>query len=319
MSYFKKFTDFCAGVGAFAAAIFFIRKYMAFKPEEPPEIPKIPQSALDAATEIIEETEATEIPEISDISDLTEAATELAEQITDEFPSKLEQFLKPSESADYSMLIPLIILLLLSALLGRVFKRLPYVCFGISILPALMIAYMYETQTLHEQIPLFIIIAVLHVAGNLVECLMRDREDGRHRASIAAKISTALGAFFCFFVMWRGAQPLPEDIKTLNHLENRIMLCMTENDVFLLTRLGWMFVILFAVSILLYNVYFIDALVSIVPAAFVIYQTGGEYLTLAPTIFCTLALICTLAHLALAVFENNLSRNEQAVRGELPK
>ncbi len=293
MSYFKKFTDFGAGVAAFVASLFFLRKYMEFVPEEPPTLSELLPEATDEAGETLEA--------------ITEAVTE----VTEKFPSKLEQFLEPTEAADYSMLIPLIILLLLSAILGRVFKKLPELCFGISILPALMIAYMYETETLYEQQALFLIVGALHVLGNIVDCLLQDREDGRHRTSIAAKISSALGAFACFFVLWKGAQTPPADADKINHLEHRIFFDMTGSDVGLLTQLGWMFVILFAVSIILYNVYFIDAIVAIVPFCFVVYQLSAEYLTIAPTVFFTLAFFCLLCHLALVIFENNLSRKEQ--------
>ena len=109
MSYFKKFTDFCAGVAAFVAAVFFIRKYMVFEPEEPP----------------------TTLPGVS-----TDEIGETLEAVTEKFPGKLEQFLTPDAYNDYSLLLPLIFLLLLSAILGRVFARLPYVCFAISLLPA---------------------------------------------------------------------------------------------------------------------------------------------------------------------------------------
>ena len=286
MSYFKRFTDFCAGIAAAIAAIFFVRKYMEFIPQEPPE--------------------ATDMPPI-------ESEVTLAEQVTEKFPSKLEQFLEPTETADYSLLIPLILLLLLSAILGRVFKKLPYVCFGISLLPAIMISYMFETGTLHSQIPLFLAVGVLHVAGNLFECLTRDCEDGRHRAWIAAKISSATGAFMCFFVMCKGAQTPPEDVDKINHFEDKIFFEMTEADVELLTKLGWMFIALLAISLILYNVYFIDAIVSLVPTVFVIYQTAGGFLTLAPSIFCATAIICTLTHLSLMIFENNLSQKEQAL------
>ena len=86
---------------------------------------------------------------------------------------------------------------------------------------------------------------------------------------------------------------------------------MTENDVVLLTKLSWMFIILFAVSVILYNVYFIDAILSLLPSCFVIYQLAAEYLTFTPTVFFVLAMTCTASHLALMVFENNLSRKEQ--------
>ena len=290
MSYFKKFTDFCAGFAAFVAAMFFMRKYMAFVPKEPPDPSKATSSITEAATDVIEQ---------------------ISEQVTEKFPSKLEQFLEPTEKADYSLLIPLIALLLVSAILGRVLKKLPYVCFGISLLPAMMIAYMFETDTLHTQTPLFLIVAVLHVVGNIADCLIRDKEDGGHRAWIAAKISSAMGALLCFGVLWKGARPRPEDASKINHFEHKVFFEMTENDVSLLTQLGWMFLILLAISLLLYNVYFIDAIVSLIPTTFVIYQCAGEYLTLAPMLFCTVAILCTVTHIALTVFENNLSKKEQ--------
>lgn len=286
MSYFKRFTDFCAGFAAFVAAIFFVRKYMAFVPKE--------------------------APTGSEASLGTEAISDLTEQMTEKLPSKLEQFLEPTEKADYSLLIPLILLLLLSAILGRVLKKLPYVCFGISLLPAMMIAYTFESNTLHTQIPLFLIVAILHVIGNIYECLVRDSEDGRHRASIAAKISSAIGVVACFGVLWKGAQTPPENIDKLNHFERKIFCEMTANDVSILTQLGWIFLALLVISLLLYNVYFIDAILSLIPASFAIYQTASGYLTLAPLLFCALAVITAITHIALMAFENNLSSEEQA-------
>lgn len=284
MGLFKKFTDLCAGVAAFFASIFFIRKYMEFTPEEPPE--KAGKAVADA------------------LENATEAMSE-------EFPSKLEQFLEPTDRADYSMLIPLILLLILSAILGRVFKRLPYVCFGISLLPAMMIAYMYEVGTIYEQVGLYIILGALHVAGNLVECLLCDREDGRHRLSIAAKISSALPAALCFYVMWKGAQTPPEDIEEINHFEDRIFFGMTEADVEIMTRLGIMLLVLLGISMILHNVYFIDAILSLVPLGYVIYQVGGEFLTFIPAVFFTLIAFCALSHILLCFCENNLSKKEQ--------
>ena len=284
MSYFKKFTDFCAGVAAFVAGVFFIRKYMVFKPKEPPE-------------------------SLASIS--TDTAGETLEAVTEKFPGKLEQFLTPDSYNDYTLLLPLIFFLLLSALLGRVFARLPYVCFAISLIPATLIAYMYEHDMLKEQIGMFLILGALHVIGNFAECLIRDREDGRHRASIAAKISSAAGTFFCYYVMWQGAQTPPEDAKEIGHIQHRILFEMTEADVEIMTKLGAMFLILLAVSLILYNVYFIDAILALVPAIYVMYQVGGQFYTLAPAPLAFLALTCALAHITLCFLENNLSRKEQ--------
>lgn len=287
MSLFKKFTDGCAGVAAFFAGVFFIRKYMEFEPEE------ALTKASGAVTEAFGE------------------ASEAVSSASKELPGKLEQFLTPTADADYSMLIPLIALLILSAVLGRVFRRLPYVCFGISLLPAMTIAYMYGAGMLYEQIGMFLILGALHVIGNLVDCLLRDREDGGHRAAIAAKISTAVPAVFCFYVMRRGARIPTENLDKLSHFENELFFGMTERDVEIMTRLGIMLLVLLGITLLLYNVYFIDAILSIIPFVYVIYQVGGEFLTFVPTVFFTLAAFCALSHILLCFCENNLSMKEQ--------
>ena len=154
---------------------------------------------------------------------------------------------------------------------------------------------------------MFLILGALHVIGNFAECLIRDREDGRHRASIAAKISSAAGAFFCYVVMWQGSQTPPEDAQEIGHIQHRILFEMTEADVEIMTRLGAMFLILLAVSLILYNVYFIDAILALVPAIYVIYQVGGQFYTLAPAPLAFLTLTCALAHITLCFLENNLS------------
>lgn len=265
MSYFKKFTDFCAGVAAFVASLFFIRKYFSFSP---------PDDSFSA-------------------------------------PSKLEQFLSPDATKLYTMMIPLILVLILSVVIGRIFKRLPYVCLAFSIIPALMVAYLFEKKLLYEQYGLFAIAVALHVIGNLVECIIRDKEDGRHRLSIAAKLSSAAGVLLCLWVTKYADTPLPEKPQELLLFKQDILLEMKPLDMQIITRLGWMFFILLVISLLLYNVYFIDAILSIVPLVFSVHALFSGNLTLFPAVFLTVAAICTASHILLCVFENNLSYKEQ--------
>ena len=266
MSYLKKFTDFCGGLAAFLAAVYFIRKYMAYEP---------PLTDADA-------------------------------------PSKLEQFLKPAPNTDYTMLIPLILALALSVVIGRIFARLPYVCLGASIIPALYVAYMYGSNLLFDRRVPIIVLCALHVVGNVAECTLRDREDGRHRLWIGAKITSLSGALLCLFTTKLADKPLPSaDADPLPLFETEVISTMTPENMSALTTLGWIFLALLAISILLYNVYFIDAIISLIPLGFTIYSTFAGTLTIAPKVFITISLICTATHLMLAVFENNLSLKEQ--------
>lgn len=228
-------------------------------------------------------------------------------------PSKLEQFLEPSATADYSMLLPLIIILLISLIVGRIFKRLPYLCFIVSVLPFAHIVYMFKLDRLYEQEALFLVMGALHVVGNLAECLLRDREDGRHRMAIAARLFSGASALFCYYVIKLNQKGPPADTTDIkfNQFEIDVLYRLKEEEIAIITKLGWMFLVLFIVSIILYNVYFIDALLAIPPFVYCIYCVFSETLGRMSLLFFAITIICLVAHLLLTVFENNLSRKEQ--------
>lgn len=229
-------------------------------------------------------------------------------------PSKLEQFLKSDAKEDYRLMISLVIILLLSLAVSVIFRRIPYLCFGASLLPVVHASYMLEKNLLYDQTALILILIALHALGNLAECLNRDNEDGRHRLSIAAKISSAMGAILCFYTIWLSKGETPKDTKALGELtllEQDMLLEAKPLDFEIISTFFWMFVILLAVSLLLYNVYFIDAILALVPAVYAIYINASGNLGVASYIFLSIAIICALTHLMLAVFQNNLSRKEQ--------
>ena len=264
MSYFKKFTDFCAGLGAFVAALLFLRTYMGFSP-------------------VIEE----------------------------DAPPKLEQFFKSSPEGFYNMLISLCILLALSVLVGRVFSKLPYVCFGVSLLPALQMAFMFEKKAFFQLQAFMIIIVGLHVMGNIADCTIRDRVDGKHRLWISAKISSLGGILLSFVILWLIKRPIPELTDDLCIFKKELFTKFTDGDIEVITKLFWMFTILFLLSIIVYNVYFIDAILSVVPAVYATHAMISGNLGIISTVFFTASIICAATHICLALMENNLSRKEQ--------
>lgn len=264
MSYFKKFTDICAGLAAFGASVFLIRKYMSFDPD-----------------------------------------------IGEDAPSKLEQFLSPQAEVNYRPIIMLVILLLGCAIIGRIFKRFPYLCFALSLLPALHVAFMFEKKIFYQQIAFMMIAAALLIIGNIAECAFRDRDDGRHRLWICAKISSLAAALLSVYAIKTSRGTLPEDTAGIPLIKIDLMTLTDELDVKIISALFCMFAILLIISLLLYNVYFIDAVLAIIPAVYATHAMISDNLGVIPTLFFTAAIICAVTHLALAVLENNLSRKEQ--------
>ena len=293
MSLFKKLTDFCAGIAAFVGGLFLLQKYMLFKPLETKEY-------IEWLSYEIKYSEG-RLPH-SLLEDITEA------------PSKLSQFFTPkiANEYDYRLLAILIITLAISIVLGLIFKRLPYVCFFFSLIPALEVTYLFTHERLYTQVGLFLIAAALHVAGNVFECIVRDKEDGRHRLWITAKISLLFPAAFCLLCT-KIADRIPID-----GIEDRLPIfkelafkMTTPENMEIVTKIGWMYVIIFAVATVFYNVYFIDAILSTVPLVYTIHMLYSGNLSFNPALFAMLAAVCFMTHIALCTCESNLSRKEQ--------
>lgn len=289
MSLFKKFTDFCAGIAAFVAGLFLLQKYMVFTP-------------------------LTDAEYIRWLSDEIKYGKETAVDETVTAPSKISQFFTPEiiNEYDYRLLFILIITLVISILIGRIFKRLPYVCFFFSIIPAVEITYLFTQQRLYTQIGLFLICGMLHVAGNVVECILRDKEDGRHRLWVSSRIAILFPVAFCLLCTKIADRiPLEEIGKKLPIFSELAFKLTKPENMEIVTKIGWIYFMIFIVTTLLYNVYFVDAILTAIPVGYTVYLLYSEILTFNPAIFVLLAVICFANQLSLCVCENNLSRKEQ--------
>ena len=289
MSLFKKFTDFCAGIAAFVGGLFLLQKYMAFEPLELEEYLEWLKYQVKYTDMVVTE-------------EITEA------------PSKLSQFFTPEHinGYDYRILAILVLSLIFSVLIGRIFKKLPHLCFFVSLIPIVITTHAFTQKLLFVQIGLFFAVCALHTAGNVAECIFKDKEDGRHRLWICAKISLLFPAALCLFCT-KIAEKIPtENINEKLDIFGELAFKMIKpENMQAITKIGWMYLIIFAISVLLYNVYFIDTVLTTIPLGYLIYLLHGEFLTFEPAVFTVLAGVCFMTHIALVTCENNLSRKEQ--------
>jgi hypothetical protein len=293
MSLFKKLTDFCAGIAAFVGSLFLLQKYMLFEPLDT-------QEYIEWLSYEIKYSDGKLSPSMLD--GITEA------------PSKLSQFFTPklANEYDYRLLAILIVTLAISILVGLIFKKLPYVSFFFSLIPAVEITYLFTKERLYTQIGLFLIAGALHVAGSIFECIIRDKADGRHRLWVCAKISLLFPAAFCLLCTKLTDVISIEGIDDKLPIFKDIAFKMTNpNNMEIVTKIGWMYVIIFAVAMVFYNVYFIDTILTAIPLIYTIHMLYSENLSFNPALFTVLAAICFMTHIALCTCESNLSRKEQ--------
>ncbi len=302
MSLFKKFTDFCGGIAAFMGGLFIIQKYMAFKPKTDEEY-------------------------IDWITENTELASEEIESIT-AAPGKMSQFLTPelTSNNDYRPIIILTALLVIAVLVSRICQRLPYVGFTVALFPAMIATYLFCKGTLFNQPSLFVVLTLVFVVGNAVDCVIRDRNDGRHRLWLCAKISMFVPSLLCL-ILATASKLLPEEgmedkLSVFSELATNV-----SDELFdVLIIAGVIYLAILVISSLLFNVYFIDLILSLVPLAYIAYQLYNIPFSVFVPVLLVLAIICFITNLLLCVFENNLSQKEQqqilaeAVEsGEAPK
>ena len=293
MSLFKKLTDFCAGIAAFVGSLFLLQKYMLFEPLDT-------QEYIEWLSYEIKYSDGKLSPSMLD--GITEA------------PSKLNQFFTPklANEYDYRLLAILIVTLAISILVGLIFKKLPYVSFFFSLIPAVEITYLFTKERLYTQIGLFLIAGALHIAGSIFECIIRDKEDGRHRLWVCAKISLLFPAAFCLLCTKLTDVISIEGIDDKLPIFKDLAFKMTNpNNMEIVTKIGWMYVIIFAVAMVFYNVYFIDTILTAIPLIYTIHMLYSENLSFNPALFTVLAAICFMTHIALCTCESNLSRKEQ--------
>lgn len=240
MSYFKRFTNFCAGFTAFHAIIYLIGQFMSFNPTGDPN--------------------------------MTE---------------KIKLFLAPDHQKSHREYLVLIILLVLSAVAGRIFERAPYISLVISLAPLAKILLLFGDEKLFDRPMLYIILGLLHVSGNVIHAVILDRADGRRRAAICVHIF-GICAFAASLWLMRQAKELlsleEEAVAELGRLDLTVLAGAENGAHEIILKLGIFILSSVTLSIILRDIYFIDAILSILPFGYCVYLIATGKLTLFPAI-----------------------------------
>lgn len=289
MSLLKKITDFCGGIAAFMGGLFLIQKYMAFKPKTDEEY----------------------------IAWLSEKAKDSTEAVSGSAvaPGKLSQFFTPAHAGnDYRPIAILTALLIVTVLVSRIVARLPYVGFAVSLFPAAMSMYLFCDKTLFNQPSLFVLLSLALLFGNAAECIIRDRQDGKHRLWLCAKMTMLLPSLLClaFAILSKVLSRALFNLSVFRNLTSNV----PPNVFKIFITVGIMYFVILIISSLLLDVYFIDTVLSIIPLVYLTYQIYRINFSIFIPVLLLLAIVCFFTNLLLCMFENNLSRKEQQEQAE---
>ncbi len=258
MSYFKKFTNFCAGFAAFSALAYVFFKFMEYTPR-------------DKADELLG------------------------------IKQKLKLFFDATAvEEDYRLYLLLVGSLLFSVAIACLLKKLPAISFAASLLPLSLIATMIADGKIAEHPMLYLLLATLHTAGTLYECIRYDRENGTHKAHLAVNLSSTLAALGTLF-LWRSAKdffPVPNP--HYSYLEQKIHdSFLLKEDPSILWKIALLLLVTVLLSLLFRDIYFLDAAIALIPAAWMIPKYFAEEIPICAEFLVTLVTVNLLARIAL--------------------
>ena len=209
------------------------------------------------------------------------------------FMEKIKFFFSDDMRKNYNFYLMLIALLLLSFIVSTAFHKLPYIPLALSALPVIQVVMMADLGRLYERPMVYTVLSILHFAGCLYECIRRDREDTGRRSAIGTDLLALVIFGFLALTLYLARNPETIDGKQISALELAV-----HNATAYDTPILWAFKygivafpLLVAVRLIHSDLYFIDAILSVVPlvTAF-IYWGNVEKSLLAPAITCLCAL-----------------------------
>ena len=215
---------------------------------------------------------------------------------------KLKLFLSKTEKIENHLLFVLALMLLISVLAGCVFKRLPFLTLIFSLPPLALTVDLIKAEYLNEYPLLFLLLCIIAFLGGVCESVRMDREDGKRRASWGANIVSFGFAAFLLFIYRRASYVgSVAEINELCRFDREIYFFAESMDIKLLLTFSAVYAALTVLSLLLLDIYFIDAILALPPTTALLYLWGAEKLTVHPEVIVTFALAVLAARVVPAL------------------
>ena len=234
----------------------------------------------------------------------------------EEGQSKLKFFFSNDNSSEYRQYLVFIGLIVLAIAVGQICKKLPWVSLAVSVLPMCQAMSMLYCTLFYNNAFFYVAICAIMIVGNLYEVMLLDKERGKSRTALAARIIALLGAALAGISiklsslaayineLSLGEEGLAEEHYELigNVKPFGVMLLkdtVAEKEIKALIFFAAAFVVCVLVGLLVRKAYFIEAILSFVPFAFSVSALHAEKLTTAPMLVIVPAAVYFISMLAL--------------------
>lgn len=207
---------------------------------------------------------------------------------------KIKDFIDGVGRVNNKLMLTLAIMLALSVLASIVFKRIPFVTPAFSVPPLMLSVDMVRAGQIEDYPMMYILLGGFSVLSGIAECVYMDRRDGGHRAALAGDAVALLAAGSAYFI-WKRAEIVSAmenvDILELNVFDYEIYVNLGDMDTGILLSVVIAFLVLTAVSLILRDIYFIDAILSVAPLIVTSYMWSAGKITVHPELLVTVSAV----------------------------
>lgn len=216
---------------------------------------------------------------------------------------KLIGFFDKYKETDNRLMLILAVMLVLSILASIALKRLPYLTLFFSVPPLMLTVDMVRSNQIENYPMMYIILCSISIASGVWACVAKDRKDGGHRAAFAGDAVSLLASGVLFFI-WRKCvtlQVADEDVPMLDSFDREIWSGSESMNVKLFLIFACVYLALTLVSLLLTDIYFLDAILAIGPCVAVVYMWSAGTWTVYSEIIATVAVVNLAVRLIPAI------------------
>ncbi len=214
---------------------------------------------------------------------------------------KLKYFFSNEPRKDYRFYIPLILLFIISFTLSTLLHKYPQFTLAVSALPMIQIIAMLDADKLYERPMLYVVLSAAHICGSLFECIRRDREDNGRRAAFATDLLGLCAVGFCVYALItaRGIADLDHQKANIFQSQLSMLLSYSAPDLSIFKYTAVCFGALAAIRLILRDLYYLDALLSVVPLVGLVYLWNSGDVPIFGSVIAALALIYVIARFSV--------------------
>ena len=218
--------------------------------------------------------------------------------------AKLKYFISNEPRKEYRYFLTLFILFVLSFVVSTVFHRLPFLTLAVSVLPMIQIIVMFDGEKLYERPMLFIVLSALHIVGCLFECIRRDRDDRGRRAALAVDLLGLVAAGFCGYILYLSKDIADVDFTHISIIERTLYSAVVhfEADLSIFKYLAIGLCVAVVLRLVLRDLYYLDALLSLVPLGICIYKWNSGSISVFGSVLVMLTFVYAIGRISVMIF-----------------